>query len=582
MLLNCLSERSRLCLLLSLSVVLLFILVNVQPTSAQEDGQDPNPAPTAAVDLKKSRISFISKVGLPSGLNNEEAKKQAYEIAELEGLYKIAQSSLNSKDKDKKYISWDLRSGGCQYLNWLARAKFNRQLPENGNVSVKVTDESWLSYKSQAYKTKRLLYRKDVDGDRVEERIYLDGNSGLEIKRGQRLIGALYPLSSFQAFSLDEQTSAALDLPSPNFICYNSISSIKNATLKGDILSLEVVLDMRESIYGLAGFRRLVNKTYDLQIAKDDRSPFVNIVDPIGNKISSVKQVPLRGTIDAPAGILSASLTINGEKLWNTPLGLQIADLEIDLCVDLKPGTNKIEIDVADLEGRKLKKSFELYAVTSDQGMKTRTLIVGPNYNLSDVSNSQKSMQVRQAFMERGFSVKTLPGAEAKAENIKKSLENIRASCNSSDLVVLYLIGNFNFDGKKLAFVSSDEKENFSITSDYLRQYRQSLPGARFMIIWDVKSSQVKNLPSQLDKNNVLIASQLDSSSCTALIYGTADSSKGNSDSSLTGLFLDSLNQAENDLFQAVRLTYPLLCSQELNKARREKKAISLPIFISF
>ena len=475
-----------------------------------------------------------------------------------------------------------MRSGGCQYLNWLARAKFNRQLPENGNVSVKVTDESWLSYKSQAYKTKRLLYRKDIDGDRVEERIYLDGNSGLEIKRGQRLIGALYPLSSFQAFSLDEQTSAALDLPSPNFICYNSISSIKNATLKGDILSLEVVLDMRESIYGLAGFRRLVNKTYDLQIAKDDRSPFVNIVDPIGNKISSVKQVPLRGTIDAPAGILSASLTINGENLWNTPLGLQIADLEIDLCVDLKPGTNKIEIDVADLEGRKLKKSFELYAVTSDQGMKTRTLIVGPNYNLSDVSNSQKSMQVRQAFMERGFSVKTLPGAEAKAENIKKSLENIRASCNSSDLVVLYLIGNFNFDGKKLAFVSSDEKENFSITSDYLRQYRQSLPGARFMIIWDVKSSQVKNLPSQLDKNNVLIASQLDSSSCTALIYGTADSSKGNSDSSLTGLFLDSLNQAENDLFQAVRLTYPLLCSQELNKARREKKAISLPIFISF
>lgn len=199
MLLNCLSERSRLCLLLSLSVVLLFILANVQPTSAQEDGQDPNPAPTAAVDLKKSRISFISKVGLPSGLNNEEAKKQAYEIAELEGLYKIAQSSLNSKDKDKKYISWDLRSGGCQYLNWLARAKFNRQLPENGNVSVKVTDESWLSYKSQAYKTKRLLYRKDIDGDRVEERIYLDGNSGLEIKRGQRLIGALYPLSSFQA-----------------------------------------------------------------------------------------------------------------------------------------------------------------------------------------------------------------------------------------------------------------------------------------------------------------------------------------------------------------------------------------------
>lgn len=581
MLLNRLSEHSRFFLSLFLSIFLLFILVNMQSASAQSADEEPNPAPTAAVDLKKSKISFISKVELPSGLADEEAKSQAYEIAELEGLYQIAKSSLNSKDREKNSINWDLRSGGCQYLNWLARAKFNRQSPSSGSVSVKVTDESWLSYRSQAYKIQRLLYRKDIDGDKIEERIYLDGNSGLEIKRGKRLIGALYPLSSFQAFSIDRQTCAALGLPSPNFICYNSISSIKNATLKGDILSLEVVLDMRESIYGLAGFRRLVNKTYDLQIAKDDRSPFVNIVDPIGNKISSVKQVPLRGTIDAPAGILSASLTINGEKLWNTPLGLQIADLEIDLCVDLKPGTNKIEIDVADLEGRKLKKTFELYAVASNQGTKTRTLIVGPNYDLSDVSNSQKSMQVRQAFIERGFSVKTLPGAEAKAENIKKSLENIRASCNSSDLVVLYLIGNFNFDGKKLAFVSSDEKENFSITFDYLRQYQQSLPGARFMLIWDVKSSQVKNLPSQSDKNNVLVASQLDSSSCTALIYGTADSSKGNSDNGLTDLFLDSLNQAESDLFQAVRLTYPLLCSQELNKAKREKKAISLPIFIS-
>lgn len=581
MLLNRLSERSRFCLLLFFSIFFSFILVDIQPSLAQSaDEEEPNPAPTAAVDLKKSKISFISKVNLPGGLTDEEAKKQAYEIAELEGLYQIAKSSLNSKDREKNYISWDLRSGGCQYLNWLARAKFNRQLSEGGNVSVKVTDESWLSYKSQVYKTQRLLYRKDIDGDKTEERIYLDGNSGLEIRRGKRLIGALYPLSSFQAFSLDGQTTAALGLPSSNFICYSSVSSVKSATLKGDILSLEVVLDMRESVYGLAGSRRLITKTYDLQIAKDDRSPFVNIVEPIGNKINNIKQVPLRGLIDAPAGILNASLTINGEKLWNTPLGLQIADLEIDLCVDLKPGANKIEIDVADLEGRKLKKAFELYAVSSDQGTKTRTLIVGPNYNLNDVSNSQKSMQVRQAFIERGFSVKTLPGAEAKAENIKKSLENIKASCNSSDLVVLYLIGNFNFDGKKLAFVSSDEKENFSITSDYLRQYQQSLPGARFMLIWDIKSPQGRSLPNH--KNNVLIAGQLDGSSCAALVYGTTDSDKSGSSTSLTDLFLDSLNQADNDLFQAVRLTYPLLCSQELNKSRREKKAVSLPIFISF
>ena len=581
MLLDCLSKRRPLGLYLFLAISLLFILANMGPTLAQSGDQgDPNPAPTAAVDLKKSRVSFLSQVDLPSGLAQEEAKKQAYEIAELEGLYQIAKSSLDSKEREKTSISWDLRSGGCQYLNWLARAKFNRQLSEGGKVSVKITDESWLSYRSQAYKAQRLLYRKDIDGDKVEERIYLDGNSGLEVWRGKRLIGALYPLGSFQAFSLDKQTSNALGLPSPNFIGYNNVNSIKNATLKGDILSLEVVLDMRESVYGLAGYRRLVNKVYTLQIAKDDRSPFVNIVEPIGNKISTVKQVPLRGIIDAPAGILSSSLTINGEKLWSTPLGLQMTNLEIDLCVDLKPGANKIEIDVADLEGRKLKKAFELYAVLSNQGTKTRTLIVGPNYNANDISNSQKAMQVRQAFIERGFSVKTLPGAEAKAENIKKSLENIKDSCTSSDLVVLYLIGNCNFNGPKLAFVSSEEKENFALTSDYLRQYQQSLPGARFLLIWDLgQSSKEISLPNS--KGNISFLSQLDGSSCAALIYGTANSSKNDSNSCLTDLFLDSLNQADSDIFQAVRLTYPLLCSQEWHKARRENKAVTLPIFIS-
>ena len=113
-----------------------------------------------------------------------------------------------------------------------------------------------------------------------------------------------------------------------------------------------------------------------------------------------------------------------------------------------------------------------------------------------------------------------------------------------------------------------------------MRQYQQSLPGARFMLIWDIKSPQGRSLPNH--KNNVLIAGQLDGSSCAALVYGTTDSDKSGSSTSLTDLFLDSLNQADNDLFQAVRLTYPLLCSQELNKSRREKKAVSLPIFISF
>ncbi|MGM9998134.1 MAG: hypothetical protein ACI38Q_01860 [Candidatus Bruticola sp.] len=551
------------------------------PVSAQnETNNDPHPAPTAAVDLNKSKISYVSKAGIPIGLSREEAERQAYEIAELEGLYQIAKNAVNSKD-DVSNINWDLQAGGCQHLNWLARTKFNRQSAKGNSVSVKLIDESWLSYKSQVYKTQRLLYRKDLDKDGVEERIYLDANSGLEVKRGKRVVGALYPLSSFHASSLDSQTSSSLGLPSPNLISYVSISSIKDAVLKGDMLSVDVVLDIRESTYGIASSRRLVNRTFQIQMAKDERSPFVNIIEPIGNRINSLKQVPFRGIVDAPAGILNAALTLNGEKLWTTPLGLKVSNLEIDLCIDLKAGANKIEIDIADLEGRKLRKSVELYAVTAGQGTKTRTLIVGPNYDLNTV-NSQKAMQVRQAFVDRGFSVKTLPGVEAKAENIRKSLENMKDASTSSDLLVLYLIGNISFDKGEASFISADEgDEALSITYNYLRQYHKSLPGSRFLLIWDADSQDKKQMQNS-NKNNTVFYRQLENSLCAALICYPAGSTKP-AIGDMTSLFLDNLNkEGGRDIFQAVELTYPILCAQELKRAREEQRAVRLPLFLSF
>ncbi|MGM9992271.1 MAG: hypothetical protein ACI376_05410 [Candidatus Bruticola sp.] len=551
------------------------------PVSAQDEmNNEPHPAPTAAVDLNKSKINYVSKACISDGLPREEAEKQALEIAELEGLYYIAKNALSSKDNGSS-INWDLQAGGCQHLNWLARTKFNRQSAKEGSVSVKLVDESWLSYKSQAYKTQRLLYKKDIDKDGIEERIYLDANSGLEIKRGKRVIGALYPLSSFHASSIDQQTCSSLELPSPNLISYISINSVKDAVLQGDMLSLEVILDVRESTYGIASSRRLVNKTFQIQIAKDERSPFVNIIEPIGNRINSLKQAPFRGIIDAPAGILNAALTLNGEKLWSTPLGLKVSNLEIDLCLDLKAGANKIEIDIADLEGRKLHKAVELYAMAAGQGTKTRTLIVGPNYGLNTV-NSQKAMQVRQAFVDRGFSVKTLPGAEAKAVNIKKYLDNMKEASTSSDLLVLYLIGDISFDKGEAAFTSADEgSEAFSITYSYLSQYYKSLFGSRFLLIWDAESANKEQIPNS-SKNNAIFYRQLENSLCAALICypsgGTGEAANG-----FTSLFLDNLNKnKDNDIFQAVELTYPILCAKEFKQAKEEKRALRLPLFLSF
>ena len=547
---------------------------------------EPNPAPTASVDINRNRVEFSAQALWNKSAegdkeaDSERAKNEAYEIAELEALYKVARS-VPTDQSPKDSLSWDLQAGNCQYLNWLSRSRFFREQPQEGKVSVNVSNDSWLSYKSNIERANpRLLYRGDFDGDKVAECIYLDQNSGLEIKRGQRLIGALYPLSSFQAMSTAPDVYERLQLPSPNFISYTSVNSIKNVELNGDKLSLEIVLDCRESIYGLRANRQLVSKNFTIQIAKDDRCPFINIVEPLGNRVASSKNVPLRGVIDAPAGILRADLTLNGDKLWSSPLGLESKNLEIDLYVDLKQGSNDLKIETSDLEGRKLQKNVTIYAAPPSQGAKTRVLIIGPDYSTVSVQNSNKAMQVRKAFLERGFSVKTLSGTEATRDNVQKALDSIASSATPSDLVAVYFIGNCLTGRNQFSFLCSDSATAYSkgIDQQCLSNFHKSLPGSRLLLIGDidrtVRDGSFDAIACELPK----FPRQLDNRYFTALISGmeATPSSSASTQDSLTDVFLYNLENTQGDLFRVVKLAYPVLCSN----ATRNKG--SLPTLITF
>ena len=539
----------------------------------------PNPAPTAAVDVQNSYVSFDSMVSIPDTGSGAEAEAAAYNIAELEALYQMASTVKDSRGREGM-ITWDMQAGGCQYLGWLSRCSLSHQKSgSEDKVSVRARNSSWLSYASNpAKRSHRLLYTGDINGDGEAEHIYLTPDTGLEVKQGKRIIGSLYPLGSFQAMELPSQLAARVKLPWYNFISYTSVKSISGVKLKGDKLSIEVVLDRREAVYGIWAERQLLKRIYDIQIAKDARTPFVNISEPAGNRVDDCKQVTIGGKIDAPAGLLKASVFVNGEQMWNSPVGLNAKDLDFDLCVDLKRGDNTVKFEVSDLEGRKTERAVKLHTAPPDKVNQTRVLIVGSEGQTSSGQfNRVKAMKVRQALLDRGCSVKTLVGAEASRENIAKALDNIVRTCTPSDQVMIYWAGPGQIENNMPAFITEDENLSLSkFSAAELDSFRRKLPHVRFLLVWDMYNLEGAEKDLKLN-----FTRELNSRYGAALISGPGNRRNSvEAGKNLTDIFLSSL-ESTGSIFEAVKWAYPVLCSDELENAKKERRPLSLPLLLT-
>ncbi|MBQ7529739.1 hypothetical protein IJT10_07560 [bacterium] len=548
---------------------------------SSDANETPDPSPTSAISVKQNHISFKATASVSQVVATENSEEMAYNIAELEVLNQIAISVQNGNNKDN-LITWDKQAGGCEYLGWLAKTHISRLGVEDGAAQISARNVTWGSYRSQSDKSfYKMLYRGDFDKDGKYESIYLCPDSSLEVRRGKRIIGALYPLNSFQSMRSPDELTSKIFLPSKNFISYTEIKSIDNVELEGDNLIIDVLLDRKESIYGLYALHNLEKRQYTLQVAKDNSTPFINILEPISDRVEGCKNVPLKGRIDAPAGILSANLLVNGEQVWASPLGFKSDNLVIDMRVNLRQGNNKVEFNITDREGRKVSKVVTMHTPPSEKIAKTRAIIVGNDKDPILEYSSEKALKIRQTFIDRGYIVKTLTSQEATRENILAAFDSLTNTCTASDQVVLYFAGVCQCD-KGFGYVTAGDNE--CLTMRDLENFHKRLPGVRLISIWDLYTLDNNSSTEQFSvRESNKFARQLDSRYGVCLISGlTSQLNKPATGKDLTSVFIDNFQNCHGDLIKAFRYTYPVICSNELENSKKTNMPPQLPTLLTF
>lgn len=571
---------------MSIRTITIFILIlaafggaNIFSSNAQEV---PDPSPTSAVNTKQSYISLNVKANIDQIVSAESNEDMAYSIAELEALNQIALSAKDGRSKDN-LITWDRQAGGCEYLGWLAKTNIRRLKVDEGAAKINARNMTWPSYRSQlANPFYKMLYRGDFDNDGKYESIFLCHDSSLEVRRGKRVIGALYPLNSFQSMCSPGELTSKIFLPSKNFISYTEVKSVDNARLDGDKLTIEVVSDRKESIYGLYALHNLERHQYTLQIAKDDNTPFINIIEPISDRVEGCKNIPLKGRIDAPAGILSANLFVNGEQVWASPLGFKSNNLVIDMRINLRQGNNKVEFNVTDRDGRKVSKVVSMHTPPSNKIAKTRAIIVGNDSDPLSEYSSDKALKVRQVFIDKGYIVKTLTNKDATRENILTAFESLAHTCSPSDQVILYFAGAYQRSDKDFGYITASGNERLKM--DDLDSFRKKLPGVRLFSIWDLYTLDNSGLTDQLSvKESGKFARQLDSRYGACLISGLNSSlNRPAAGMDLTSIFLDNFQNSQGNMIKSLRYTYPAVCSNELENSKKTNRLPQLPTLITF
>ena len=395
----------------------------------------PLPVPTNAAQARVQPLLSLQSCPIKEQTGNFNDKRdRAFQAARLEALYDLCLQAEPTAKTAGKILLDDVHEP-LNMLGWLRQTSTVQTSGKPGMVKVKASNSSWNLYEEQL-PAGPMVFRADVDGDKIPDEFYYGPDSCISLFSQDRLIGKTANIGAFYGTTVGEGENAI------NRVSYTEFVKVKSVKrVAPERLSITVITSTTEEQRGIYVGGYQSERELQLDVPAQPNSPSVVVQMPRAERVTGLKNVSVRGDIEAPAGIAKANILLNNKEIWNIPEGLQLQSLSLDLALNLQPGSNEVVCNVWDKNEHNFVKRVRFIAPPAAKVTANRAVLIGV-----DSAGIQSVNALREQLLQRKYIVKSLRGEDATYDAIAEALDKLSASCQEGDRVIVYFAGQSDWD----------------------------------------------------------------------------------------------------------------------------------------
>lgn len=431
----------------------------------------PVPLPTNATAVRTRSFDITSSASINAQYGKGKVQADsAFQVARLNGLFDLCVQASPTFAHNST-VSIDDFHEPLLMLGWLAQTKIARRDSDRENVELKLTNTSWNLYEERP-PVGKVVYRKDINGDGTPDEFIYGPDSCITIVSKGRVLGKTINIGSFYGRIVGAGEEGMRNVSYTEFLRIKDVKRLNSERIN-IVIDIRTIEILGERLVGSYSCEREL----PLDVAGDCEAPSVVIEIPHSERVDKLKNVEMKGVVEAPSGIAKANLLLNGKEVWNIPEGLNLDKLTLDLSLDLVPGVNEMLVNVWDEKSRNFKKSVPFLAPPSSKVARNHALLIG-----TDSASIQAVNSVREQLLRRKYLVKSLRGVEATTANISKAMDYICQNCKTGDRVFIYFVGDVDWDGSERVFMTrgaslkGEGQERPLRDSDWLNWQRELKP----------------------------------------------------------------------------------------------------------
>ena len=418
-------------LIWTVATLLLALVLSVHFASAQGTGAaSPDPAPTDAVKVSGKTLVVKGSARLKQGHGSSRY------AALLKGYGQLLRYGLRngmfpggwgSEDNGYRFYRIDADHPASDVLSWIARSKVTDEKNVDGD-KVLTLESPAVGTLASAQPFLRSMTTQDVDLD------------GLSDVIGVGYDGRVYVLQS------PGQGESKVKARSESFGLLELVSGPGYERVRAVLpLGLESVERVGEQqLRVLMKFETLEVVNGELQgRLEEKREVLVSMSDTLKRIRFTITEPPdfarlydesveIRGSAISEKLLDDVTVRLNGKMAWESPSGIGIRALQLNLAQKLSPGWNSLRITARDQDGFSQMREVWVENVSAEKAgpsPKKRAIIFA-------LDNKLKQDRIRKALIESGFHdawITIVEGEEATGEGL---LASLRESLGATELLL--------------------------------------------------------------------------------------------------------------------------------------------------